>query len=153
MIESISSPLFAVFTVVLVLESIKTLFLGTATAYSRTAPKQFLNKEDADWLGGEAVTVDHPVPARFMRAHRNNLENLLPFFILGWLFGVSGANASAGLVYFVAFFLARSTHTFAYLSKRPMLRRNAYVVAWLALIVMGGHAAYAILGTSFSNGL
>lgn len=143
--EALNSPMFAVFTVVLVLETLKTLFLGTATAYSRLAPKQFLNQEDADWLGGKAVTVGHPTTARLMRAHRNNIENLLPFFIFGCLYVVSGASAMAGMIYFVAFLIARSAHTFAYLTKRPMLRRNMYSMAWLAILATGGQAAFAIL--------
>lgn len=145
MIELINSPLFAVFAAVLIAETLKTLALGTATAYSRLDPKQFLNQEDADWLGGKAVAVDHPTPARLMRAHRNNLENLLPFAILGGLFLISGANAIAGALYFGSFFLARSAHTFAYLSKRPALRRNMYSLAWLSMVVMAIHAAVVIL--------
>lgn len=145
----LNTPLFAVFAAVLIVESLKTLILGSATAFSRLGPKQFLNPEDAKWLGGEAVSVDHPTPARFMRAHRNNLENLLPFSILGALFLMSGASSAAGMVYFGSFFIARVGHTFAYLSKRPALRRNVYSIAWLAMIAMGIHAAVVILSGLF----
>jgi len=148
--DILSTQLFSVFALVLIAETLKTLFLGTATAASRLGPKQFLNPEDADWLGGEAVAVDHPTPARLMRAHRNNLENLLPFFIVSSLYVFLNANATAGIVYFATFFLGRLAHTYAYLSKKPMLRRNTYTLAWFAIIVIAVHAAVVIVSGAFS---
>ncbi len=141
----VNTPLFAVFTVVLVLETLKTLFLGTATALSRGKLQKFINKEDADWLGGEAVETDHPDTARVFRAQRNNLENLLPFFIAGCLYLLSGASPMVGMGYFVAFFIGRTLHTYAYLGKRAMLRRNTYSLAWLAIIAMCLHAGFVIV--------
>jgi len=147
--DILSTQLFAVFSIVLIAETLKTLFLGTATALSRLGPMQFLNQEDADWLGGKAVELDHPTPARIMRAHRNNLENLLPFFIVSSIFVLSNSNSTAGIIYFSTFFIARLAHTFAYIRKMPMLRRNMYSLAWLAIIVTGLHAGFSIVSRSF----
>lgn len=140
-----NSPIFAVFTTILVVETLKTLLLGTATAFNRGKLQKFMNQEDADWLGGIAIEVDDPIPGRLMRAHRNNLENLLPFFIGGLLYVIASANSVAGTVYMVAFLVGRTTHTYAYLSKRAMLRRNAYTLAWLAIIAMTLHAGLVIV--------
>lgn len=142
--QIIGTPVFTVFALVLIAESLKTLLLGTATAYTRGQLKLFLNQEDADWLGGSAVEVEHPGPARLFRAHRNNLENLVPFLAIGGTYLASGASAAAGMVYFAGFFIARSVHTVAYLGKRPALRRNSYSLAWLLLILTGLHAGVAI---------
>lgn len=139
------TPLFALFAIVLILETVKTLFLGTATAVARGRLKTFINQEDADWLGGDAVAVDHPDAARIFRAQRNSLENLLPFLIAGGLYLLSGANAVTGMGYFVAFFVGRTLHTYAYLGKRAMMRRNAYSLAWLAVIAMSVHAGIVIV--------
>ncbi len=141
----LGTPQFAVFTIVLVLEALKTLFLGTATALTRGRLQKFVNQEDANWLGGEAVEIDHPDVARVIRAQRNNIENLLPFFIAGSLYLVSGASALVGMTYFVAFFVGRTAHTFAYLGKRAMLRRNTYSVAWLSIVAMSLHAGFVIV--------
>ena len=81
MIEIVGTALFAVFSTVLVLETLKTLVLGTATSLTRKKLQKYINAEDAKWLGGDAVESDHPDAARVFRAQRNNLENLLPFFI------------------------------------------------------------------------
>lgn len=137
--------LFQVFATVLVLDVLKTLFLGTATSLKRHSLKQYMVPEDADWHGGEAVAVDGPDVRRRFGAHRNNLENLLPFFIVGSLYLASGASATAGIVYFTLFFMGRSIHTIAYLSVMPKLRRNMYTLAWLSTIATGVHALSAIL--------
>ncbi len=141
----LTTPLFAVFAVVLVLETLKTLALGTATALTRGKLQKFINPEDAAWLGGEAVEADHPDAARVFRAQRNNLENLLPFFIAGSLYLVSGANPLLGMGYVVAFFIGRMFHTYAYLGKRAMMRRNVYSIAWLAITAMSLHAGVVIV--------
>ncbi len=137
--EFTATPLFVVFAIVLILESLKSLFLGTVTAIKRGELKQFLNKEDADWLGGESLAIDHPDSARIFRAHRNNIENLLPFAILGLLYVSIGGDRYMGIGYFVTFFVGRVGHTYAYLNARPMLRRNMYTLGWLSLIALSVH--------------
>lgn len=144
-----SSQLFMLFSIILIVESIKTLFLGTTAAFNRKIVGHFLNEEDATLLGGKAVEIDHATPGRFFRAQRNNIENLLPFLILGSLYLISGASMLSGAIYFSVFFLARLAHTFAYINKRPLLRRNTYATAWLAQIVIGIHAGAVIV----QNGL
>ena len=140
-----ATTLFQVFAAVLVVDVLKTLFLGTATSLKRHSLKQYMVPEDADWHGGEALVVDGPDVRRRFGAHRNNLENLLPFFIVGSLYLASGASATAGIVYFTLFIVGRSVHTVAYLSVMPKLRRNMYTLAWLSMIVTGVHALTAIL--------
>ena len=139
-------PEFVIFALVLVVESVKALFLGTATAYCRGKTGKFINREDADWLGGEVVDNDAPEPGRLSRAHRNTIENLVPFALLGTVYLVVGANDMAGLTYFIAFLISRQVHTYAYLNRRPMLRRNAYSVAWLIQLAMAIHVAVGIIG-------
>ena len=80
------SFLFQMTVIALVLEVFKTLILGTITAFQRGQLKKFINPEDANWLGGEAVIHDVPNIHRLFRAHRNNLENLVPFAVLCFLF-------------------------------------------------------------------
>ena len=147
--ELLTTPLVAVFTAVLVVETLKTLLLGTATALTRGRVQKFINQEDADWLGGEAVEIDHPDAARLFRAQRNNIENLLPFFIAGSLYLASGASPMVGIGYMTVFFIGRTLHTFAYLGKRAMMRRNSYALAWLAIIATSLHAGIMIFGRAF----
>lgn len=135
----------AVFALVCVLLVLKAQVLGAATAATRGRLKKFINREDAAWLGGEHVNPDDERVQRIFRAHRNDLENLLPFFVGGTLYLASGAAATAGAAYFGLFLLARYTHTYAYLKQRAKLRRDAFTVGWLVTVVMSIHAAWAAL--------
>ena len=56
----------------------------------------------------------------------------------------SGASAGAGIAYCGVFLLARLAHTFAYLSRQPRLRRDAFTLAWLTNSAMGAHGLWAL---------
>lgn len=143
-----SSILTAIFALVCALLVMKAQVLGAATAATRGKLKRFLNPEDAAWLGGEHVTPDDERVQRIFRAHRNDLENLLPFFIGGALYLHTGAATAVGAAYFSAFLLARYAHTYAYLRQKARVRRDAFAVGWLVTIVMSIHAAWAALATA-----
>lgn len=147
--EVMVRPEFAVFVVVLVIESIKALLLGAATAFNRGKIGKYLNQEDADWLGGDAVVNDDPGPGRLFRAHRNTLENLVPFLVLGMVYLAVGANSTIGIVYFAGFLLSRLAHTYAYLNRRPMMRRNAYTTGWIIQLAMAIHVLVQVIGDNF----
>ncbi len=139
-----NTPLLTVFGLVTLALGLKALLLGAATAATRGRLKQFLNAEDAAWLKGAHVDPDPEAVARIGRAHRNDIENLVLFAIAGGLYVAVGASPLAGLVYCGLFLLARALHTFAYLTARPLLRRNTYTLGFLVIAVMSVHAAVAL---------
>ena len=138
-------PDVQVLALVLVIESLNVLTLGTVTAFLRGKTGKFVNPEDVTWLGGELVTLDGKEAARVKRAHANALENLLPFSILALMFILAEVNTLAGIGYFVIFSAARLAHTFSYLTGRARMRRNAYSTAWLVQIVLALHLAIVLL--------
>ena len=83
--------------------SFKMLAAAILTAATRTRVKQFLNPEDARTLGGAGVKEEHPDVLRMLRLHRNDLENILPFFTVGLIFVLMGASAFAAQVVFLYF--------------------------------------------------
>jgi glutathione S-transferase len=139
------SLMLTVFGLVSLTLGLKALVLGMATAATRGRHKQFLNAEDAAWLKGEHVYPDAESVARIGRAHRNDLENLLLFAVAGGFYVAAGGSPSAGVSYCGVFFLARVLHTFAYLTARPSLRRNAYTIGFLVILVMSVHAAVVLI--------
>jgi glutathione S-transferase len=140
--------LYVGFALVCALLVLKAQLLGAATAATRGRLKRFINPEDADWLGGDHVDSDDEQVHRVFRAHRNDLENLLPFFVGGTLYVLSGASAIAGLAYFGLFAFARYAHSYAYLTHRARLRRDAFTVGWLVTILLSIHAAWVALSTA-----
>jgi glutathione S-transferase len=150
MLDLTHSGLFAAFAAVCVLLTLKAELLAVATASARGKLKKFINPEDAQWLGGEHVNPDHERVQRIFRAHRNDLENFLPFIAGGGLYLASGAPVYPGMAYFAVFLAARYTHTYAYLKRRPRLRRDAFAAGWFINIAMNLHAAWAILSAMFA---
>ena len=139
------SPLLTFFGLTMLLLGLKALVLGSATAATRGRSKQFINPEDAAWLKGNHVEHDSEAVARIGRAHRNDLENLLVFAITGTIYLAASASEVAGAIYCSLFVIARLLHTFAYLSKRPLLRRNAYTLGFFVIALMSIHAAVALI--------
>jgi prostaglandin-E synthase 1 len=121
--------------------SLKMLFLGVRTAQARGTAKRFVNSEDAAWLGGETVPVDIDTAARWHRAHRNDVENFVPFVALGAAYLLLGGSAYAGLTYVLVFTVARILHTVAYLNHKARLRRDTYTAGFLVLAIMAFHVA------------
>ncbi len=140
-----SGALLAVFAAVCALLVLKAQMLGAATAATRGKLKKFINPEDAVWLGGAHVNPDDERVQRMFRAHRNDLENLLPFFVGGTLYILSDAASTTGAAYFGVFLLARYAHTFAYLKQKARMRRDAFTLGWLVTTAMSIHAAWASL--------
>jgi len=140
----ISPILTEIFGLTMIALALKALLLGTCTAATRGRLKSFLNAEDAAWLGGAHVNPDPEAVARFGRAHRNDLENLLPFFIAGVFYVIAGGPVWAGAIYCGAFAIGRVLHTFAYLHARPALRRNGYTIGFLAIVAISLHAAWLL---------
>ncbi len=113
------------------------MFAGAIlTAATRTRVKQFLNPEDAGVLGGASVREEHLDVQRMLRLHRNDLENILPFFTVGLIFVLMGVSAFAAQMYFYTFTGARIVHTIAYVAKLQPWRTVAFVIGVACMVGM-----------------
>ncbi len=106
------------------------------TAAARTRVKQFLNPEDARVLGGAGVKEEHPGVQRMLRLHRNNLENILPFFTVALIFVLMGASAFGAQMYFYTFTGARIVYTITYAAKLQPWRTAAFALGALCMVGM-----------------
>jgi microsomal prostaglandin-E synthase 1 len=106
------------------------------TATTRAQVKQFLNPEDAGMSGGVGVMEEHPDVQRILRLHRNDLENILPFFTVALIFVLMGVSAFGAQVYFYTFTGARIVHTITYLAKLQPWRTVAFAVGALCMVGM-----------------
>ncbi|GAB5573583.1 microsomal glutathione S-transferase 1 isoform X2 [Prionailurus iriomotensis] len=59
----------------------------------------------------------------FVRAHLNDLENIVPFLGIGLLYSLSGPDLSTAILHFRLFVGARIYHTVAYLTPLPQPNR------------------------------
>ncbi len=75
----------------------------------------FANSEDAGRDKSKKVAYDNADVERVRRAHRNDLENILVFFVISALYLLTGPAVGTAKNLFRAFVAARYSHTFVYL--------------------------------------
>ncbi len=122
--------------------------IGAITAATRSKVKTYLNPEDKTVSLKDAKYnegIDVPDVARVMRAHRNLIESLLPFSMLGLIYVLSGAPLLGAQVCFIAFTAARVLHTIVYLKGLQPFRTMMFgigVLSMLGMMVLSGMAIF-----------
>jgi len=106
---------FAYFSAIL---GFKLCLMAPLTAYQRFRKKAFANPEDLP-DSKLKVKTDDPDVERVRRAHQNDLENILPFLFVGFLYCFTNPDADTANLLFKIFTFARMFHTFCY-AVRPL---------------------------------
>nr|UQS35832.1 glutathione-S-transferase microsomal 3 [Plodia interpunctella] len=135
---SLSDPAVQSYALYSTILALKVLAMAFLTARARYSKKVFANEEDAVATKGK-VKYDDPDVERVRRAHRNDLENIPAFWILGALYLTTGPAASTAANLFRAYTAGRLIHTFVYAIK-PMpqpARGIAFGVPLFIMIFMG----------------
>lgn len=135
----IASPQFKLYAICTVILSLQMLVLGAMTAAKRANRKGYLNPEDKSVAMKDAALVEggeHPDVARVIRAHRNLLESLPIFFILGLLCVLVGVAPLGAQICFGAFTGARVLHSIVYLKAMQPWRTMFFAIGALSLIAM-----------------
>lgn len=90
--------------------------------------------------------VSHVVYCVFLisRCHQNDLENIVPFVVVGLLYALTGPELSAALLHFRIFAGSRIFHTIAYICPLPQPSR---ALSWLTGMGVTLSMAYKILST------
>lgn len=92
-----------------------------------------------DHADGNAPAAEHPDLARAHRAHRNDLENIPAFLVLGLVAVLVGVPVTGLWICFGLFVAARIAHSYFYLSAIQPWRSRSYgigLLATLALVVL-----------------
>ncbi|XP_069376215.1 microsomal glutathione S-transferase 1 isoform X1 [Paralichthys olivaceus] len=111
------------------------------------SPQVFANLEDTK-LGSSStdkklVRTD-PDVERVRRSHQNDLENIVPFVVIGLLYALTAPELSAALLHFRIFAGARIFHTVAYVCALPQPSRGlGFMLGLLVTFSM----AYRVLST------
>lgn len=126
--------LFAICSLVL---AVKMMILGGSTAAVRARLKVAVNKEDVGNSGATLSDVEHPEVARYLRAHRNDLENIPMFFAIGLVAILIGASPRGMQICFIVFTLARVTHTVVYLKSLQPWRTLSFAIGNLCTLALG----------------
>ncbi|CAH2099875.1 unnamed protein product [Euphydryas editha] len=108
----ISDPVVQSYILYSAILALKLLSVSTLTTLVRISKGVFANPEDAK-LGGK-VKLDDPAVERTRRAHRNDLENIPAFWILGALYVTTGPAAAWATLLFRVYTVSRIIHTIVY---------------------------------------
>ena len=115
---------------------LKMIALGSYTSVLRLRRRVFATPEDYALQGAappEAPDVDIE---RVRRAHRNDLENILPFFVVSFLYVLTKPSYGAAALYFWGFLAARALHSIFYVRGAQPHRTIAFTVGAVLMFVM-----------------
>ncbi|KAG5830859.1 hypothetical protein ANANG_G00315020 [Anguilla anguilla] len=148
-VNMIDSEVFLAFSTYATIVILKMMLMSPITAYFRFTRKAFANPEDTG-LGKSAeekkkILRTDPDVERARRCHQNDLENILPFVLIGLLYSLTGPDLHSALLYFRVFVGSRFLHTVAYLAPLPQPSR---ALSWMVGMGVTFAMAYRVLTTA-----
>jgi uncharacterized MAPEG superfamily protein len=111
--DVLTSPTMHLFAVCAAILVLKMALTGNATGFLRVAKGVYISPEDYAVFGTQPAEAD-PQIERQRRAHQNDLENILPFLVVGFLYAWSGVSYRLAWWLFVPFTASRVAHTLLY---------------------------------------
>ncbi|KAH8396019.1 hypothetical protein KR222_001879 [Zaprionus bogoriensis] len=93
---------------------LKMLLMSLLTARQRMKTKTFANPEDLRLSRSDEVRFNDPNVERMRRAHRNDLENVLPFLLMSLAYVAAGPHPLTAKLLIRIGSSARLLHTFVY---------------------------------------
>ncbi len=113
MVAVLEQPPIQLFMVCAAVLTIKMVLTANATGLMRVLKGVYASPEDYALVGKSPLAPDAQIE-RIRRAHQNDLENILPFFAVGFLYALTGPPYSVTWWLFVPFTVARVLHTVFY---------------------------------------
>ncbi|KAL3870637.1 hypothetical protein ACJMK2_038684 [Sinanodonta woodiana] len=122
---SFDDPLFAQFAFYSGVVLMKTILMSVWTARHRISSNTYASPEDCKFFGDKDLKpkYDNQNVERVRRCHLNDLENVVPFVLIGVFYVMSNPNPAYALLHFRIFAGARLFHTIAYLAPLPQPSR------------------------------
>ncbi|NWH79241.1 MGST1 transferase, partial [Piaya cayana] len=147
--QLIDNEVFQAYATYAAIVLVKMMLMSPITAYFRMTRKAFANPEDTASFGkGDSAKKylrTDPDVERVRRGHLNDLENIVPFLGIGFLYALSGPDLYTALLHFRIFAGARIAHSFAYLIPLPQPSRG---LSWAIGYAVTMSMAYKVLKTA-----
>jgi uncharacterized MAPEG superfamily protein len=134
--HGLADPVVRLYVVVYLLLVLKMAAVGTYTSVLRIGRKVYATPEDYALQGLAARTTRDEDIDRVRRAHQNDLENILPFFVVGFLYLLTGPSYGAASVYLIGYLVARTLHTLFYIASLQPYRTIAFTLGGLFTLGM-----------------
>ncbi|KAH9496440.1 Microsomal glutathione S-transferase 1 [Bulinus truncatus] len=125
---AMDNPVFRTFLGYAALVLLKTCLMSVITSMTRIKHKAFANEEDAKSFSSNKTSrqpqlITNSAVERIRRCHLNDLENVLPFVLLGLLYVTTGPSLYYATLHFRVFAISRFLHTVVYLGSVPQPAR------------------------------
>jgi uncharacterized MAPEG superfamily protein len=134
--EFLAAPATRLFAVVYLLLVVKMVVVGSYTSMLRIRRRVYATPEDYAAVGLAPRPARDEEIERTRRAHRNDLENILPFFGVGLLYVLARPSLGAARVLLLGFLLARVLHSFFYIRGLQPYRTIAFGAGSLLMLAM-----------------
>ncbi|MCX8073703.1 MAG: MAPEG family protein [Candidatus Binatia bacterium] len=132
----LEQPAMRVFALTYLLLVLKMLAVGWVTSYYRLRKRVFATPEDYALQGLSPREVRDEDVERARRAHRNDLENILPFFAVGFFYALTQPNPAVARILFGGYLIARVLHSIFYLAALQPWRTLAFALGQAITVVM-----------------
>ena len=134
--ELIANPALRLLAACSALLVLKMMAVGTYTSIVRIRRKKFATPEDYQLQGLTPVAEADEDVERVRRAHRNDLENILPFFALGFFYVLAQPSLAGARICFIGFTAARILHSIFYIRSMQPYRTIVFMVGYLLMLWM-----------------
>jgi uncharacterized MAPEG superfamily protein len=134
--ELLQNPALRLFGFTYMILVLKMVAVGYSTSFYRFRHRHFATPEDYALQGLQPKTTRNDDIERTRRAHRNDLENILPYFGVGLFYALSGPSMFAANLCFIGYTVARVLHSIFYVAGLQPWRTLAFGVAQLIMVVM-----------------
>ncbi|XP_048012057.1 microsomal glutathione S-transferase 1.2 [Megalobrama amblycephala] len=150
MADLINSDVFLAFSTYATIVILKMMFMSPLTGYFRITRKAFSNWEDTAMAKNDPeerkkMLQTNPDVERVRRCHQNDLENIIPFVVIGLLYALTGPDLSTALLHFRVFVASRFIHTVSYVMGLPQPSRG---LSWMVGMITTFSMAYRVLTTA-----
>lgn len=125
--------------------TLKMLVLAALTSRARLRSRTFASPEDYAQQGLAVRSERDADVERHRRAHRNDLENVLPFFAVGAIYAATGPSDLGAWLCLAGFAAARLLHTVFYLRGAMPHRTLAYAYGYFATVWMALSAGWRLI--------
>jgi len=130
-------PAVRLFAIVALLLVLKMVAVQLYTSFLRLRSNVYATPEDYILRGLTPPTVTRNEQIeRVRRAHQNDLENILPFLAVGFLYALTRPTPLAAQIYFIGFLVARVLHSVFYIRGMQPHRTIAFSVGSVLMVVM-----------------
>jgi uncharacterized MAPEG superfamily protein len=141
----LADPVVRLFALVYLLLVLKIAAVGSYTSVLRLRRKVFATPEDYKLQGLTPRPIVDEDIERVRRAHQNDLENILPFFIVGLVYLMTRPSMLSAQIYGIGYLVARTLHSIFYIRSMQPHRTIAFTAGAVLTLAMLVQTLVAVL--------